>query len=432
MHNVEALNAFLKRLEEIGYTQIEIYAEHHATAAFTVRAKIEDVRYTSRKGVALRALKDGVAQQVFAPSLEELFARFEFAPDALPTLGAAVRPALGESVTAALLALRAAFSIQNEKFQGALAHGVFSAREYWVFHPDRPPARGTEEEARLSADWEIAGASEPFTWERGRATHAALLADLGAEDGVSAAIRKSLHSATLWPAPGGNLPVLWSARVVARLQTLFLQAFEGDRLLDCASFLAQQPLPLSLAFSIEDQSPHGQHDHEGHARKTTYLLKSGRPTALACNRRVAGLLEVEPTGHARRQSYDSPATLGFWHACVEGENAEDGLLERMEKGLLVQDLEVLAYDPGTGRARLRLSDSRLVHHGQPGEAVEPLELTLAVVELLQSFKRFEKTKRTTGVLVAKNNQSLLTEISAPAALSEGLLLPGSVPPENYW
>ncbi|MBY0369951.1 hypothetical protein K2X33_04640 [bacterium] len=435
MWNTQELETFFGHLETLGLSQPEIYWEQTQSASLALRGKIEELRLSRHQGIALRCFRGPQALQFFSSDLQGL--RDSVDGKTPPRLALAEAPGhtspLLEATQPIFAALRAAFSLQNEKIGGQRAEGILTERHYWVARPGQPASEGREQSGTLRTHWWVQEqARVAHRWQCHRANLEGLVEELRGAEGLANAIRKSTVSSVLWPAPEGPLPVLWSARAIAALQTLFLRAFEGDRLLGDRSFLTLLPLPLSLAFTLEDRAATGCSDHEGHLKKNTPLLRAGRPAALACNRRVAEQLEVAPTGHARRESYETPATLGFWNPHVEGQVQSACLLAEMERGLSVREIEVQAFDTATGQARIRLTECYLVHHGAEGEKVEPIELSLPLVSLLETLSRFEKNKRTTGVAIDKQNQSLVTEISAPAALSERFPLPGSVPASHYW
>ncbi len=393
---------------------VEIYSEiaHTLTLCFT--GKSDAIHHCTRRGSALRGMRKGIAQHWTQDSVD---ASTSFPLD------------LFEHATTLLQSARSAFSIQNEQLSPPRVTATLSKRTYSVTRLSEETKQGTEETAELRAEWKVGNA--PYFWERARASLAGLAQETAAPDGLAASVRASLTPTTRWPAPMGEVPILWSARAVGRLQLLFLQAFEGDRVLGGMSFLSELSLPVALRFTVVDRPPI-QADHEGSTRKQMILFKKGKPTGLACNTRVAHELDVAPTGHARRASFDSPATIGFWHPHLEGDALSDGLLAQMDRGISVKDLEVEAFNPATGQVSLKLTRAYLVHQGCEGELMEPVRLSMPLLTILESFQNFERVSETTGIAVGKAHQKMFTELTAPAALSAPIPFPGSVPAGHYW
>ncbi len=439
MLDAKDLQSLFPAARDAGYEDVEVYCE--CTQSVNVRywGRTDDIRFQIRRGTSLRASLNGVTRHFYIDGTDTkaLIAALSGKAHTLDGLASdpthsKMAPALTEGAASLLQVIRSAFSSQSERLTAPEITATLSRKFYQVIREGGSLSQGQEEFAELHAEWFIDNGT--FQYDRARGSIAGLLSEIASTEGVGVALKRSLTAVTRWPAPQGDLPVLWSARSVAKIQMLFLRAFEGDLVLGNRSFLNALALPQNLSFTLEDrpQATGEQVDHEGSERKRTVLWRDGRPTALACNKRVAGQLEVPPTGHARRESFESPATVGFWHPHLEAANPRESLLAEMEKGISVREMEVLAYDPASGQATLRLSDCRLVHHGAEGEPVEPMVLAIGLMELLESFETFESAPHTTGLATSKQSQRLYTEITTPAALSRPLTLPGSVPLNHYW
>ena len=104
----------------------------------------------------------------------------------------------------------------------------------------------------------------------------------------------------------------------------------------------------------------------------------------------------------------------------------------MDRGIHVTDVEVLSFQPATGEIALNLKDCRLVHQGELGEALESTRLDTSLLQLIPSMKAFSQTQATTVMPIRKQKQSFLTQITAPEALSPELMIPGTVPSNQYW
>lgn len=439
MLNAPDAEKLLTASQALGFENTEIYCEHSRTSYISYQGRTDSIRLSARQGISLTAKRAGVSHRFFVDGfqIENVLAALEGkratmqAPNSLPATPP-VWNTLGDVGSVLLQATRSAFSTSNELLQFPFISMALTERQYQVIQDGGGFFQGREENAEFKAEWFVGTIAHQ--WERARGSLSGLVTEVNSPLGLGRAVKTSLSPLTRWPAPRGRVPVLWSARSVAKIQMLFLRAFEGDRVLDHRSFLNEVCLPLDLAFTLEDRPSHSgdEVDHEGSPRKAITFFRDGRPTALACNKKLAAQLEVPSTGHARRQSFDAPSTVGFWHLHLEGKTTRDALLPLMQQGISVREIEVLSYDPGSGEVSLKLSEAYLVHQGAEGEPMEPLLLQLPLTELLQSFSEFEKDRPTTGLTTGKERQKIFTEITVPAALSSPLLLPGSVPANHYW
>ncbi len=426
---------------DLGFEHVEIYVENTQVSKVTYHAKADSIQHSARQGISVTAKRDGISYhfccdgfgiEPLLRALKKENNQVELSSASNPSAPSPSWRELGETASGLLQAVRGAFSSSSEALSFQLASATLTDRRYKIFLLDGNSFEGSEQTAEFQADWKVNSA--PFHWERARGSLAGLVSEVSSPLGLGRAVRHSLSAATRWPAPAGDLAVLWSPRSVAKLQMLFLRAFEGDRVLDQRSFLNAAPLPFALAFSLEDR-PSGsdvESDHEGSARKRTTFIRAGRPTALACNKELAAQLSVPSTGHARRESFDAPTTIGFWHLYVEGNQQQEALLPQMQQGISVREFEVLSYNPATADVHLNLTEAYLVHQGAEGELMEPLQLEIPLTELLESLQEFEQNPVTTGVTTGKERQKIFTEITAPAALSRKLQLRGSVPANHYW
>lgn len=235
-----------------------------------------------------------------------------------------------------------------------------------------------------------------------------------------------------WPAPQGELPLLWSSNALAKLCSKFLQGFEADRVLQNASFLNHVGLPLEIPFSIEEL-PHGSFDCEGTAKRKMVLFDGNKPRALACDIQTANQMNVEPTGHSRRQSMHQPPTIGLWSPQLHGSKIYKDLSQKLEWGLDVGDVEILQFDVLTGDIELELLQVALIHQGQTGEAVEPIRLKTNLIGLFKRLEGFSDKNHNIALAVTKKNQQLITYLTVPThSCTLPLPVPGSVPIENYW
>ncbi len=212
-----------------------------------------------------------------------------------------------------------------------------------------------------------------------------------------------------------------------------MRGFEGDLVAGNHSLLSSLALPLALNFSIADspESPPSDY-HEGSLRREVQLFDDGMPQAVATTRQVAEMLDTTPTGHCRRESFRDLPTVGFWNPRLKPKLSYDSLLDKVEWGISVRDVEVIRFSPRTSEIELELRENLLVHHGAEGEPVAPIRLEMKLGELLGSLEAFSATPETVGVMMRKHGQEFLTEVTTPSAVSSPLLLRGQVPLSHYW
>jgi len=423
-----------------GYIDCEIYAESVLHTQISFRGKIQDVRLFQTGGVSLRCHDGDKVRHVSShnPTTESLlallgheepggpgsqsFERAESAihPQKFDTVLALARALGCESNVAHLPSLT--YADQFKTFAVADSAGI--------------RAGGDEESASLHCEWfgQREGREIPFREERHRSRILRLLEEIANPTDFKERIERTLNPPPPWPSPRGEIPVLWSARAFSKLCLQFLRAFEGDLFLRSASFLTDLPTPLPLHFRVEDvpDTTYLPVDHEGSPRRTITLFHEGRPKGLACDREIARQLSVPSTGHCRRQSYQTPPTVGFWNPTIRGHRRTENLMKNMEWGLFVDDIHVIKFCPLSTELTFQLRGSRLVHHGEKGEAIEPITLTFPLLDLLQRARLFSEQGQTFGFPIYKHGQSFLTEIVSPEALSDPLAIPGQVPPSNYW
>jgi predicted Zn-dependent protease len=435
------LERVFKAARQAGYVDTEVYAETRTQARVEFRDRIEDVRCATIRGLSLRCFDGQFTRQFFTHRidtgglLEVLGASGGVTADSAESLlPNALQPAgLPDRVSR----LSALFKGTLLGPGDAIRHPVLTFEEnvkyFEVAHDPKSLRGGVEETAELSISWLVGQEKRLHTFERCGTSIEGLLRELGSPD-LAAAVRRSAASVAPWPAPQGEIPILWSARALSKIQLQFLRAFEGDLVLGNLSFLTELPLPVSLPFAVEDRPDTDRLacDNEGSPRRPVTVFNQGRPKALACNNRIARQLAVASTGHCRRQSFQTAPTVGFWNPRVVAHRTEDRPESALDWGLSVRDVDVVDHDLATGEITLRLRETYLVHQGEEGEPVESVVIRANLIDLLERLEEFSVESETVGLRVTKNQQRFITEVSTPRARSRPLPIPGTVPPSHYW
>jgi predicted Zn-dependent protease len=421
-----------------GFSHCEIFAEETLNSEIEIQGRRCETLIYEEFGISV-ALKNAESQHLLTTntaSTESLIALIEQTGEVFetgfdsPTPRKSFSEKLAEKTRALQVALRK--TGQTEKDQRALYREKVRTFETCC-DPDAIKS-GQEEDAVLNLSYSIhhRGKSKIICENTARKSIAALWNEVK-QEGRFPLLRQPPSWHTPWPAPAGEVTVHWSSRAVAKFLLHFLRAFEGDLFLRQLSFLGDLENPVNLNFNVEE-TPISQTevDHEGTARKTVSLWENGLPANLFCDLRTASLLKRSATGHARRESFLHPPIVGFWNSKLTGKSVEPALLKRVDSGLSIEDVEIIDFDLITGQISFILSDGVLVHHGEPGEAIEPLKIKCSLMSLLESFEVFSLEHRTWGLELTKKGQSFLSEFTTPDALSLKFPIPGSVPPDHYW
>jgi predicted Zn-dependent protease len=433
------LERLFKAAAHNGYTRSEIYAEYSVISRLVVQGRIEEVRLLTQTGLALRCF-DGKSSRQFICNGLNPSSIFEW-------LGETNATGLCKEMQNPILESTDHF--QNLK---ALAREIRSENESAKFHDISYQQRlthfevatshgnivgGSDESAGFESRWSVMQGvnSRIFHTSRHGANVDLFVKMLRNTASLKEAIRNSREGSVPWPAPQGEIPTLWSELAFGKLVAHFLRAFEADRVLRNASFLSSMDLNIKLPFAVNDNpSQSGSFDQEGSPRKKLTLFSEGRVKGLACNNKVAEQMEVPSTGHGRRQSFKTMPTIGLWNPNIlplrEPENAP--LLSKMSKGISVHDLEVLHFNPLTADIELRITCAYLIHHGEEGERIEVVDMKTNLLTLLNSLVEFSLDRQSVGILISKQNQSLVTDISTPQVISHAMPLPGQVPMSHYW
>ncbi len=426
-------------LRHLGFESWEIYAETRTVTRVTAEDRLIATRSATTAGLSLRVSGVGGTRQFSTCRLDTegiLAALSETEAPAAPTTLA--EPAALEAMETKSQRLNQLVRGTWIDSEGVRLHQLCfdsELRDFETVGPDGIIARGQEEWAGATAEWTVDREGKPVAareelWASSLDTFLEIWEQ---RNPFRARTHRLLRQTNPWPAPQGEVPVYWSSAAIGRLSHLFLRAFEGDLVLDNLSFLTDVALPLSLPFSLTETVPaEGSFDHEGAPRRAVPLFREGQPRSLACNRRVAEAMSVASTGHCRRQSYLHPPQVGLWHPVLTGNKVVPSPLSQLSWGLGIGDFAVESFDPSTGDAVLLLTDARLIHQGELGEAIEVLRWSTNVLTLLGSISSFCDTPETFGFPILKKGSRWVIQLSAPSAISPALHIPGAVPPSHYW
>ncbi len=428
---------------EAGYSTCHLYAEHTATTEFELCDKENRTRHFESGGISIELKKEN-SETLYT------FRTYQFSTEAiLKLLGFAVPlektdlvhktstpklPLLGKKLQNLNLLIRK-INLENSLTKPVSFWFQEKRRKYQSSNDPNEIRSGEIEQGEIKLEIESSYKGKPlnFSYHFSKGNLEELWNEL---HNILPQIQRriKLGSTDQWPAPQGPLPVGWSSRSIAKLVDCFIRGFEGDLVLKDFSYLPQLKLPLNFNFSLREKEPLSKEsiDHEGSTRKPMIIFDGKKPKGLATDQIVAKELSVAPTGHSRRESFEAPSTISFWHPLMESSSRVNSVLSQMAEGLWVEEIEIKELDLLSSRATIYFSQVNLVHQGEIGESVEPFSWTLSLIELMGTLTHFSNDTSTTGLFHTKQKQRILTEYTTPDALSAEIFIPGSVPKGHYW
>lgn len=421
-----------------GYDSVELYAESREETDIFLKGRLQETRLNSQSGVSI-SLSNGERNLHFFTndistegvlSLVEETPSFAFSQTPLENRASSLQ--LKDQVQHLKTALRKSGANLDDALCPTLSYeGV--VRHFEVCNAPDVIVSGHEEKAASQWKFGIRGGNEARIVTDSFARSS--IKNFWEEFGETSLVPSLPHSwFNPWPSPMGKLAVIWKPKAFAQLLLPFLRAFEGDLVLKKMSILHQIEKAVPLHFRMQDTPDLklSQWDHEGSPLSTTTLFAEGTAQTVACDRTVAHRLSIPLTGHARRESFLSPSCIGLWNAHLVPAKEEEALFHQLQRGIGIVDIDILDFNPFSGTIQIRVNDSFLIHHGEEGEALKPIEIETSLLSLLSSMTHFGKEIFRFGCNIKKGTQEILTEVNVPMALSPELDYPGEVSPNHYW
>ncbi|MFM8269570.1 MAG: metallopeptidase TldD-related protein, partial [Pseudomonadota bacterium] len=293
-----------------------------------------------------------------------------------------------------------------------------TAKRFIFSNSDSGPQEGLENLACFTVEFtaQKGDRTRRFKIQRGRTDLESLSSDLEKTFLNREQLEKALHQP--WPAPHGQVNVLWSASSVAKILLHFL--YQLELLSRNSDFLKQYKKNFpQLSFQLIDNWKQGNRiDVEGRPRRETLLVDGGH---------LLGLLNEEVPGFSRRASArDFPITAP-WEPALFGKERDSQIRAHLGNGISVHELDILSFQPNTGLISLQINEAALVHQGIEGEYIEPVTLDISLTDLLTSFKLFSDNTTPHPLTWSRSGQQLFVEVTTPEALSPALTFPGTVP-----
>lgn len=301
-----------------------------------------------------------------------------------------------------------------------------------VSSEDEKVSFGGDERAQLRLQWYSPKEGRYYHVPWYRRSIEGLLSDLSTESSLHQAFQSFLAPPIRWPIPSGEINAVWSSLATAKILLPLMRLCEADQNFGADNFWEKNE-GLPSWFSLSDTPDEkGGCDYQGVPRAELKMVESGKLKRFACDRNLAFELNCTPTGHGRRERFNSPVGVGLWNARLDGPRNEEPLLEKMGNGIFVNDLDLIGWHPHQAVARVTLKDGRLVHHGELGEYLEPATVDLPLSSLLKAFTAMGPVYRTRGFRIFKPQGYHITEVSTPDLMTTSIPFAGTVPASHYW
>lgn len=434
------------KLRSLGAEDVELYAELRRRQTLDVWDRVHHVRSTAERGLSIACRKGDThfRFQCGTWDLDSVLKLIEgrrfLLPNASQAAGAREKVSLSaigptaapRSVTVLNLA-RAAFALGQGRITGCEVFFVEEQTDFWVSHSEEDWKHGSHSQGSLRARWKIEDDRTPprfHEWNRTALDVQALVDGLKSE--LFEAVKKSVEKKSAWPAPQGELPIYWSAQALAKIALPFVRAFEADLFLKHESFLNETEFPALWPLELRETVDIGATDLQGTPRAAVTLLKNGKPRGLACDRKSATEMQVEATGHARRQGYRGSSTTGLWNIVVDFAAKKEELLECSPWGIWIDDVNVLDSSTKSGVICIEVKSAHLLHEKVRGEAIEPVVFEMAVQDFMGVVEAAGEKLEKFGFEIQKDGQTYVTELQVPQAFTPRFPYPGTVPADTYW
>lgn len=300
---------------------------------------------------------------------------------------------------------------------------VEEVKSFLFASADQPIKTGKESNGLLLFDFDAGNGikQKAFQVKKGRTELSALFADLEHPWLPRFNLEKALQEP--WPAPKGNLPVVWSAAALSKLLLCLIRYLVfHSRELEAQKFLEQQFTGFRFQL-IDNWKEENRVDAEGNKREATLLVDGDK---------VPYLLNHQTAGFSRRKTHRDYPVTAPWEPALFGIERAQSLLSQLTHGISIHDIDILNFDPRAGLIQFRTREASLIHQGIEGEHIESFSMELPIIHLFKTFQLFSEHSSPHPLSWHQGSQELFVETTVPDALSPDLNIPGSVPSSHYW
>lgn len=468
---IEELRELLGLLLARGGEYAEIFIERkRATGLGMEDRRLEELQQTESFGVGLR-LVDGEGTRfadLIAPSLAELqeAARILSSPGRgsahpIPPLAVSRFPTPSpvekdpqtvplEAKVALIkhaedLTRQACEACHSGDFQQVRVHYADASQQVWIA---RAELKGASLEAALTDDLRVQGVLRVEVTLGSEARLCTGYQALGGSFGFEGftpealaqttkeAVRLAMHDLEALPAPAGTFPVILSSRAGG---TMIHEAcghgLEADLALagmSAYSGLLGQKVAEEGVTLVDDGTLPGLRgsaamDDEGHPTTRVVLIEKGILKGYLHSRRTARQMGLEPTGNGRRENYQHQPIPRMRNTYLApGSETPEGILEKMEEGLLVKQMGGGQVDTVTGNFVFQVTEGYWVQGGRVHHPVRNATLSGCGPALLRELRHLGNDLRHFDLgTCGKDGQGVPVSDAQPTLLCPSLVVGGT-------
>lgn len=132
-------------------------------------------------------------------------------------------------------------------------------------------------------------------------------------------------------------------------------------------------------------------DDEGVKSKKNYILKNGSLVGYIHERYSASLMNVDPTGNGRRESFLRKLFVRMTNTYVEpGDYSLEEMIEEVDNGVMLMHMVSGMEDPLAGGMELKCKKGYVIEKGKVGRLLSSLALSEYVPDFIASIDAIEK------------------------------------------
>ena len=235
--------------------------------------------------------------------------------------------------------------------------------------------------------------------------------------------------------PGGKMPVVidngfggvifheacghsLEATSVAKNQSVFAGKFGQKIANECVSAVDDGTIPNAWGSQNIDD--------EGNFQQRRQLIKNGILTSYMIDTLNSRRMHMEPTGSARRESYQFEPTSRMSNTFItEGNSTFEELFEGIEKGLYAKKMGGGSVNPATGEFNFSVQEGYLIENGKITVPVKGAALIGSGSEVLMNIENVcSNLKRAQGMCGSASG-SIPTDVGQPAILISSITVGGT-------
>jgi TldD protein len=215
------------------------------------------------------------------------------------------------------------------------------------------------------------------------------------EENISNACQNSIDMLKAEFPPSGNYPTILDPNMAGLIaHESFGHGLEADQIIRDRSYLKER-LNKRVASDIcticDDPSIPKElgsylFDEEGIKTKNNTLVKDGILTDFLYDRRTASVLDKQPKGNGRRQSFAHPVHVRMSNTYFEpGDYSLEEMISEIDEGVIVLKGYFGMEDPLGGGMQATSKKGYLIENGEKTKLLKSVALSGSVLDLLQNI-----------------------------------------------